>query len=130
MNITSVLLEVNTPTVNSRVYPREVLKQMISESKEIVESGKFFGTYKDFDSDAIDLSKVTHRVTNIDLVDDKVVTTAEILNTPAGEKLLMQLDKHPQDFVMRTVGFGTVEDNVVKDFKLASVNIYDKKDCV
>jgi len=125
-----VLLEVNTPTVNGNVYSREILKQMINESKEIVESGKFFGTYKDFNNDVINLNQVTHRVINIDLVDDKVIATAEILNTPAGEKLLMQLDKHPQDFVMRTVGFGTVEDNVVKDFKLASVNIYDKKDCV
>ncbi len=130
MKITSVLLEANTPTLNGNVYSRDVLKKMISESKEIVESGKFFGTYKDFDKDAIDLTQVTHRVTNIDLVDDKVVATAEILDTPAGERLLIQLDKHPQDFVLRTVGFGIVEHNVVKDYKLVAVNIYDKKDCV
>ena len=130
MKITSILIEANVPTVNGHVYSKDILNQMVSESKKIIETGNFFGMYGNNKNDKLDLSKITHRITDIDFIDEKVIATAELLNTSASKNLLIQLDKYPNDFTMRTSGIGTLEGNVVKDFKLISINIYDKKDCV
>jgi hypothetical protein len=130
MKITSTLIEANVPTVNGRIYPDDILKQMVSESKELMKTKKFFGTYGNNESDMLNLDNITHQIIDIDLINGKVIATAELLNTSASKNLLIQLDKHSYDFTMRTSGIGTLEGNVVKDFKLTSINIYDKKNCM
>lgn len=125
-----IITVLDTPNRNGRIYSSEEIAKMISERDS------YFGTIgmpeKPFDSEleysnlVIDLSRVSHEVFNLKIVDKNLIGDIRILNTYQGKLLKSLLDAIKMDF--RLNGFGTVtecdtlEGSWISNYKIFSIN--------
>ena len=83
-------IKVDTVLKSGNVYPKEVMQKAIDEymnSPEDRRCGCFY-TNDDFEKlhTDVELSKVSHKIKNIEIEDGKVVVEIKILQTPRGKK--------------------------------------------
>ena len=111
------------PTVNGRIYPEPLLKEMSEQINSRPPESPMLGELYDAASDGeIRLTKVSHEILPTSrVVDDKLVVTVKALDTPAGRAL--------EDFLksgrIRAVprGTGVVSaDGIVSNYRLTSVD--------
>lgn len=115
------ILPVDKPTVNGRIYPREVVeKALIEYRNKFISQGKAFGEVRGKHADAyISFNSVSHKITDIGLDDDGIYCTIKILDTPCGikaQKLAMPLN-------MDIRGIGSVHNGMICNFELISIDI-------
>ena len=73
---------------NKRIYPMEVMREAISSLQEEVRTGGFVGELSHPSTPAINLDKISHKITKIDMADDgSVLAEMFILNTTMGREL-------------------------------------------
>lgn len=123
-----VIVEADVPNRNGRVYPRVVLEQMIREVERKANPARVFGSIGMPEGVAVDLSKVSHTVSNLHITEDgKVLGDVMILDTPQGRIMEKVLEAEPER-QFRLAGIGKLEDNddgttTVTDFRLLSINL-------
>jgi hypothetical protein len=123
-----VIVEADVPNRNGRVYPRAVLEQMIREIERKSNPARVFGSVGMPAGVEVDLSKVSHTVSDLHITDDgKVLGKVMILDTPQGRIMEKVLEAEP-DRQFRLAGIGKLEDNedgttTVTDFRLLSINL-------
>lgn len=123
-----VIVEADVPNRNGRVYPRAVLEQMIREVERKANPARVFGSIGMPEGVAVDLSKVSHTVSNLHITEDgKVLGDVMILDTPQGRIMEKVLEAEPER-QFRLAGIGKLEDNddgttTVTDFRLLSINL-------
>ena len=118
----------DTPNGNKRVYPRAVLESCIQKTNESVKSRQMLGELDHPDSAKINLEKVSHVVTRLEMTGDgKMYGEAEVLPTASG-KILQSLLESNVRLGISSRGFGsTIQkeglDEVQNDFNLVTFDI-------
>lgn len=124
--IGSYVLHADVPNGNHRLYPRKVLVQTVAWFKKLPPR-TFMGQIGMPDSCAIQLAKLSHVVTKMELRGDLLYAELEILKTPEGQ-LLREKMSHGPGITFRTAGFGSVKVNdqgiavVQEGFKLLGIH--------
>ncbi len=115
--ITVSLPVAGDPTPNGRIYPKDVLREAIE---------KFTPRYCGIDGTVIDPTKYSHKVTNLDMDEEGVVTARiRILETPAGSVLKALIESGDVAYSMSS--FGKVDENkVVSEQSIVGLGVLRK----
>jgi hypothetical protein len=120
------LIECDKPTVNGRIYPKEILEKMVEDHQDRIKQRRFFCYPRWGDREKSDLVGVSHLITSLETRGNTVVGTAEVLNTPAGREVLKELAKGVVGVILG--GIGKVESKKVVEFDLTDIFFASKKD--
>jgi hypothetical protein len=123
IEIEAVVLTADEPTMNGRVYPRELIEREIERLRPEMESGRLLGWPADASRTTDSLGEVSHLVRGMKVEDDgKVTAKIEVLSTEKGNLLRELIENREVKFGPR--GFGSVVDGVVQDdFKLRTIDV-------
>lgn len=126
--IDGIFMQAEQVNRNRRVYPKKVLENAVNKYvTEYVNKGRAVGELNHPDGPAINLDKVSHRITNLQWDGNNVVGKALILNTPMGQIVKGLLEGGCQ-LGVSSRGMGTVANRngrseVNDDFVLSTVDI-------
>ena len=126
--IEGIFMQAEQQNRNNRIYPRAVLESACNKySKEQVDTGRAVGELNHPEGPAINLDKVSHRITELRFEGNDVVGKALVLNTPMGN-IVKGLVEGGVKLGVSSRGMGTVEDKngqtlVKGDFVLSTVDI-------
>jgi hypothetical protein len=126
--IEGVFMQAERKNRNNRIYPKAVLETACDKYvREQINKGRAVGELNHPDGPAINLDKVSHRITELKWDGDNVVGKALILNTPMGN-IVKGLMEGGCKLGVSSRGMGTVESKnsktyVKSDFMLATVDI-------
>jgi hypothetical protein len=126
--IEGVFMQAEQQNRNNRIYPKDILEAATAKYvKEQVKTGRAVGELNHPEGPAINLDKVSHRITELKWVGNDVVGKALILDTPMG-KIVKGLVEGGCKLGVSSRGMGTVEQRegktfVKNDFVLATVDI-------
>lgn len=126
--IEGVFMQAEKQNRNNRIYPKAVLETACDKYvREQINKGRAVGELNHPDGPAINLDKVSHRITELKWDGDNVVGKALILNTPMGN-IVKGLMEGGCKLGVSSRGMGTVESKnsktyVKSDFMLATVDI-------
>tara|TARA_R110002153_G_scaffold266368_1_gene429654 strand:+ start:320 stop:964 length:645 start_codon:yes stop_codon:yes gene_type:complete len=126
--IEGVFMQAEQQNRNNRIYPKDILEAATAKYvKEQVKTGRAVGELNHPEGPAINLDKVSHRITELKWVGNDVVGKALILDTPMG-KIVKGLVEGGCKLGVSSRGMGTVEQKegktfVKNDFVLATVDI-------
>jgi hypothetical protein len=121
----TTLLECNTVNRNGVTYDRGAIEKALEEYQTRIDRGTSVITYGQNDNeDKIDLNLIAGVITDIKIDGDNVIGTIKTIMTPEGARL-KNIIKHgtPEELHYGARGWGTIEDGVVKEFKLSHFNI-------
>ena len=126
--IEGVFMQAEKENRNKRIYPKPVLESATGKYiKEQVKTGRAVGELNHPEGPAINLDKVSHRITELHWDGNNVVGKALILDTPMG-KIVKGLVEGGCKLGVSSRGMGTVESRenktfVKDDYILATVDI-------
>jgi hypothetical protein len=88
--MTIAIAQADVPNLIGNVYTKEAISKMYEKTKEAIDKGFFGGVLISEGSDhqigkVIDLSRVTHHVTNVDIIDNFLVADVSFIETKEGE---------------------------------------------
>ena len=123
------ILELNTTTINGRVYTREVVQKALEDVivKEKLEVGLFPVVYNDGtescvdDYGNVDLRKVVGKVDRLVLTNDDKLYAYGVLFNPDMERRFTELEFNPYGFANLTLGKDG--NAVVSDYELIGVSV-------
>ena len=90
------IVDLTVPAPSGRIYSKEAMENAIKEYNE--KSKPKFGTFEgelSHPNSYLNLSKVSHRINDVSIIDDKVVADIDILDNDNAKivKQLLELDK-------------------------------------
>ena len=104
-----VLQRAEAKNQNGRVYPREILERESKKySQEFVSQKRALGELDHPDSSVVNLSNVSHNVSEMHWEGQNLVGTVEVLGTPSGN-ILKELFKSGIKLGISSRGMGSVE---------------------
>ena len=107
--VQGVLQRAGAKNQNGRVYPKDILMREVKNYKKIqIAEKRALGELDHPESSVVNLSNVSHNVTDAWFQGDDVVGKVEILDTPAG-KILKELLKAGIKLGISSRGLGSVE---------------------
>lgn len=128
MKHTATVLMTDCVNGNGRIYPKDMMTRAIEEFQKKVKEGKAFGFLHDGNYDPLaplDPTKASHQLTNIEMIQDRVVVDLRPLDTEAGKAVEALLKGG--SVVFRTAGIGEIDkENRVSDFEITSVDAMPK----
>ena len=125
--IKGVFMEADTPNKNGRIYPRQIMDNQVTKFQEQIKEKRSLGELGHPPTPTINLDKVSHLITELNMNGDQVIGKAKILSTPMG--------KIAENFITEGVrlgvssrGVGSLKEKdgineVQDDFQLATVDI-------
>ena len=126
--IEGIFMQAEQENRNKRIYPKADLKSATDRYvKEQVKTGRACGELNHPEGPAINLDKVSHRITELNWEGNNVVGKALVLDTPMG-KIVKGLVEGGCKLGVSSRGMGTVEQKegksyVKDDFVLSTVDI-------
>ena len=131
MKIQGVALLADVVSANDRIYSKEALENIKRELLKKHPVGEFMPKYDASSGSFTSLERVSHRVIDASIYENKLIVEAEVLGTKWGEELKdVLLDGRPVVFATR--GFGEVKDTssgrYVENYKVISVDLIDFDD--
>jgi len=126
--IEGIFMQAEQQNRNKRIYPKTVLEAACGKYvKEQVKTGRAVGELNHPEGPAINLDKVSHRITELNWDGNNVVGKALVLDTPMG-KIVKGLVEGGCKLGVSSRGMGTVEQKegktyVKDDFVLSTVDI-------
>ena len=126
--IRGVFMQAEQENRNNRIYPKAILESACGKYvKEQVKTGRAVGELNHPEGPAINLDKVSHRITELSWAGNNVVGKALILDTPMG-KIVKGLVEGGCKLGVSSRGMGTVEQKdgksyVKGDYVLSTVDI-------
>ena len=107
--VKGVLQRADTKNQNGRVYPKEILMREAKKySSNFVKQKRAMGELDHPESSVVNLSNVSHNITDMAFNGDDLVGTVEILTTPSGN-ILRELFKNGIKLGISSRGMGSVE---------------------
>ena len=107
--VKGVLQRAEAKNQNGRVYPREVLLKEVGKYVEHqVTERRALGELDHPDSSVVNLTNVSHNITEMHFEGDNLLGTVEILTTPSGN-ILKELFKNGIKLGISSRGLGSVE---------------------
>jgi hypothetical protein len=129
-----LVLDLDTPTTNGRVYPAAVMEKAVTEYGKHVAEGRTFGCLWSKDDaenrPELRLADVSHVIKSVAVEGQSVVAVIEVLKTPKGAELKKLLLSNRAVFF--TSGIGTVVERtdgtkLITDFTLTGIDIIEKQ---
>jgi hypothetical protein len=124
--MTIAIAQADVPNLIGNIYTKEAIAKMYENVKEAIDKGFFGGelVHDTFDRkyDALDLSRVTHQVTQVDVIDGFLVVDVEFMDTPHGE-IARTLVESAAGVIRPTIA-GTL-DTVTKEVTVSNVISFD-----
>ena len=123
VRVAGVLQRANTKNQNGRIYPKDILAREAKEYSEVqVKENRALGELDHPDSSVVNLSNVSHNVTEMHWDGDDLVGTVEVLSTPSGN-ILKELFVNGIRLGISSRGLGTINETnrgseVQDDFEL------------
>ena len=123
VKVAGVLQRANTKNQNGRIYPKDILAREAKEYSEVqVSERRALGELDHPDSSVVNLSNVSHNVTEMHWDGDDLVGTVEVLSTPSGN-ILKELFVNGIRLGISSRGLGTINETnrgseVQDDFEL------------
>jgi len=135
--IEGIVFELDKPNKNGIIYGKDVVESSLTETKEKIKNNCFIGVFNNINdinnSDKIDIDLSSHIVLDVSIIDESLYSKVKILDTPSGRNLKDIIDSFnvsikngltlSQDIHFNAVGTGRVDNNVVVEFKLISINL-------
>ena len=107
--VKGVLQRANAKNQNGRVYPTEILQREAKVYHEnFIKQKRALGELDHPDSSVVNLSNVSHNITEMHWEGDNLLGTVEILTTPSGN-ILRELFKNGIKLGISSRGMGSVE---------------------
>tara|TARA_B100000686_G_C16568721_1_gene851723 strand:- start:179 stop:796 length:618 start_codon:yes stop_codon:yes gene_type:complete len=107
--VKGVLQRANAKNQNGRVYPTEILQREAKVYHEnFIQQKRALGELDHPDSSVVNLSNVSHNITEMHWEGDNLLGTVEILTTPSGN-ILRELFKNGIRLGISSRGMGSVE---------------------
>ena len=107
--VKGVLQRANAKNQNGRVYPTEILQREAKVYHEnFIKQKRALGELDHPDSSVVNLSNVSHNITEMHWEGDNLLGTVEILTTPSGN-ILRELFKNGIRLGISSRGMGSVE---------------------
>ena len=111
----------DSPNRNGRIYTRECMEKAIEGVKKLIEEKRFLGELEIPHDTIVDLSNVSHMVTDLRIEESKIVADIQVLKTPKGIILQEKIDANEVEIVQR--GLGKIgKDNIVTDYELIAID--------
>ena len=113
------LLTCNVPTTQTgRLYPKEVVEEAMNEYRSNIDDGIAFGELGTGDSVRAEsnLSKISHRVTDMRFDGDDLYAEIEIMSTPYGDMLKELLAV--EAVRLSPVGIGVADNLTIETYEL------------
>jgi hypothetical protein len=120
--MTISIAQADVPNLVGNIYTKEAITQMYEQCKSAMENGFFGGVIRDDGVSPLDLSKVTHQVNQVDVIDGFLVADVSFMSTPDGEIARNMVESAAG--VIRPTIHGTL-DPVTKEIKVAKVVSFD-----
>ena len=122
MYLTGKLQEGGVVNGNQRMYPPEVIIREVKNYQKLVKENRALGELDHPETNVINLSQVSHRVTQIWMEGNVAMGKVQVLNTPAG-KILQELVIGGCTMGISSRGMGSVREDkgmtiVEDDFQL------------
>lgn len=121
--VSGVIQRANSLNQNKRRYPKPILMREVSKYMELVRDRRSLGELDHPEESVINLSNVSHLITNLTWKGDDLIGTVEILPTPAGNILKTLFESGVKVGIssrglgsVKEMGDGTVE--VQEDFEI------------
>lgn len=116
------ILVADFPQDTGRIYPRELILELLDKNKDKELYGSFVNVKFMSDDGSVDLGKVALRAFNFDVVGNSFICDFEILDTSYGILLQSLITEH--SFVLSPSGFGKIDKKgVVYDYELSSIDV-------
>ena len=121
-DLTVRICQADVPNKNNRMYSAGILQRAVDKLKR----PELFGTIGMPSELTVNLTEVSHTVSDLHLEDGYLVGKVRVLETPQG-KILQQILAAPVSLDFRLAGRGKIDSNgVVSEFEIDSVNaVYD-----
>lgn len=132
VKLTATTLHFDKPNRNKRIYP-SFLATIFLQHNEVAKHRGLVGMLGNPETSVIQLSMVSHLITDLCVKDNKLVVDIETLDTPTGRVLKKLLD-NPESVAFRTMGIGSGKVNeegifvIDGSYKFITVNALDSKD--
>ena len=123
VSVAGVLQRANTKNQNGRIYPKDILAREAKEYSEVqIKENRALGELDHPDSSVVNLSNVSHNVTEMHWDGDDLIGTVEVLSTPSGN-ILKELFVNGIRLGISSRGLGTINETnrgseVQDDFEL------------
>ena len=128
MLIKGVLQRADAANQNKRIYPRPILEREYKKYLDLVHERRAMGELDHPDSSVVNLSNVSHIVTEMSWDENDLLGVIEVLPTPSG-KILEALLRASVKVGISSRGLGSVSENnngtveVQDDFELLSFDM-------
>ena len=107
--VRGVLQRADTKNQNGRIYPKEILMREAKKYfQNFIEQKRAMGELDHPESSVVNLSNVSHNITEMSWNGDDLVGTVEVLGTPSGN-ILKELFKSGIKLGISSRGMGSVE---------------------
>ena len=107
--VKGVLQRAEAKNQNGRVYPKEILmRESEKYNDNFIKQKRALGELDHPDSSVVNLSNVSHNITEMHFEGDNLIGTCEILTTPSGN-ILRELIKNGIKLGISSRGLGSVE---------------------
>ena len=126
-HMTIAIAQADVPNLIGNIYTEEAITKMYENVKEAIDKGFFGGELAHDDSDrtygtTLDLSKVTHQVSRVDVIDGFLVADVEFMDTHHGE-IARTLVESAAGIIRPTIA-GTL-DPITKEITVSNVISFD-----
>ena len=120
------LLKIGEPTMNGRIYPKELIEREIERLKGTIDNRRLLATFGSSSGTSIPLRSVAGVVTDMVIKEEDLETEIKLLKTPMGESILPYVENGGVRF--EPYGSGVIEeDGTVSDWVLSGVAIVPGK---
>jgi hypothetical protein len=126
--IKGILQRAEAQNQNGRVYPQPILAREAKKYEQLIGEKRALGELDHPDSSVVNLSNVSHNITEMHWEGKDLIGTIEVLNTPSG-KILQELLKAGVLVGISSRGLGSVQESteggavVQDDFELIAFDM-------
>jgi len=107
--VQGIIQRANAINQNKRIYPKHILQREVEKYMELIKERRSLGELDHPESSVINLSNVSHLITELHWEGDDLVGTVEVLPTPSGN-ILKALFQSGVKVGISSRGLGSVKD--------------------
>lgn len=129
MTDTKIILEIDKPNKNGRIYTKQAIEDAIGKLNGRPVIG-YLGMSSD---DTPNISNASHYIDDLRIEDDKLIGTIKIIDQNENGKLLKLMMDNEISFAYRSAGYGNIiiQDDgtkLIEEFTIISINAVNEKD--
>ena len=121
--LNGIFMQAEVQNRNKRVYPRSEIERAVNSLRtSIMENNGVMGELDHPQTIALNLDRVSHLITEVQMVGNNAIGKAKILNTPMGN-IAKEIIKSGFRVGVSTRGTGNVNEGIVEGYNCVTVDI-------